>query len=114
MDELTLAGPSLVAEARGSEVVGYEITPETFGLQRASKETLHGGDAPTNARLFKAVLQGQRGPHRDVVLFNAAPAIIAGERAEDWASGVQAAARAIDCGAAWAKFEALVRASHDS
>ena len=114
LDELTLAGPSLVAEARGSEVVGYEITPETFGLQRASKEALRGGDAATNARLFKAVLQGQRGPHRDIVLLNAAPAIVAGQGAEDWASGVEAAARSIDCGGAWAKFEALVRASHDS
>jgi len=114
LDELTLAGPSLVAEAFGGEVKTYEISPNGFGLQQASQETLLGGDASRNAALLRSVLEGARGPHRDIVVLNAAAAIMAGEGALDWASGIQAAQGSIDSGAALTKLEALIAASHDS
>jgi anthranilate phosphoribosyltransferase len=114
LDELTLAGPSFVAEAKQGVVKTYEVTPEQFGLARASKEAVRGGDLQENAALVREVLEGGKGPRRDIVLLNAAPAIIAGEGAEDWASGLRAAAQSIDSGAAWAACENLIRVSHDS
>lgn len=114
LDELTLAGPSRVAEVRGGQVHTYEMVPERLGLNRASREALVGGDAAANAELMRAVLQGETGPRRDVVLYNAAPALIAGEAAEDWPAALACAAQSIDSGAAWATLEALVRLSHDS
>jgi len=114
MDELTLTGPSFVAEAKQGVVKTYEVTPEQFGLSCAPKESVQGGDLEENASFIREVLNGEKGPRRDIVLLNAAPAIIAGEGAEDWASGLSAAAQSIDSGAAWTTCENLIRASHDS
>lgn len=114
LDELTLAGPSFVAEARGGEVTTYEVTPDEFGLGKASKEQVLGGDRERNAELLEAVLAGEMGPYRDIVLLNAAPAIIAGEAASDWPSAVEAAKESIDSGAASRALEGLVRVSNDS
>jgi len=111
LDELTLGGSSVVAEACGGSVRRYEIAPEDFGFKRAPKEALAGGDASKNAGLLSDVLQGAKGPHRDVVLLNAAPAIIAGEGANDWPSALEAAAASIDGGAARAALEGLIRVS---
>lgn len=112
LDELTLGGTSVVAETRGGEVRRYEVAPEDFDLARAPKEALAGGDAKKNAELLTAVLKGAKGPHRDIVLLNAAPAIIAGQAANDWPSAIEAAAASIDSGAAQAALEGLVRVSN--
>ncbi len=114
LDELTLAGPSFVAEAKAGAVRTYELDPAPFRLVQAGREALAGGDVRKNTELLKAVLEGRPGPHRDIVLLNAAAAIIAGEGASDWESGLREAARSIDSGAAKAKLEGLVRVSHDS
>ncbi|HOZ46193.1 MAG TPA: anthranilate phosphoribosyltransferase [Candidatus Hydrogenedentes bacterium] len=114
LDELTLDGPSYVAEAKGGEVRTYEVRPEELGLGRAPKEALVGGDAAENARLLRGVLEGEQGPRREVVLLNAAPAIVAGQGASDWREGIEVAAGSVDSGAAIEKLEALVRRSHDS
>lgn len=114
LDELTLSGPSFVAEAWGNEVSTYQVAPEDFGLARAPKSSLVGGDAAVNAALLREVLEGKPGPRRDAVLLNAAPAIVAGEGAEDLKEGVQRAAESIDSGAALAKLEQLIKRSHDS
>ncbi len=114
LDELTLAGPSLVAEAHAGTVKKYEVSPEQFGLERAPRDVLRGGDPQANADLLRAVLQGQPGPHREVVLLNAAPALIAGLAAEDWPSGIRKAAESIDSGAAWNVCEALARLSNET
>lgn len=109
LDELTLSGPSFVAEAQAGEVKSYEVTPEQFGLKRAGKDALLGGDAVQNAKLLRGVLEGAKGPHRDIVLLNAAPAIIAGQGAGDWPSAIQAAAKSIDSGVAASILEALIQ-----
>ncbi len=114
LDELTLAGPSVVAEARGGAVKTYEVSPKEFGLAEAGAEQLQGGDPEANAAILRDVLSGKKGPHRDIVLLNAAPALIAGQAAPDWASGITLAAKSVDSGAALAALEGLVRASHDS
>ena len=73
-----------------------------------SLEDLRGGDAETNARLLRRVLDGEAGPHRDVVLANAAAALVVAEKAESFAEGVAKAAQIIDSGAALQVLEHLV------
>lgn len=114
LDELTLTGPSRVAEGRDGAVTSYEITPEQFGLVRASAESLKGGDAPTNASILRSVLSGESGPRRDIVVLNAAPALVAGGRAETLDEGIRVAQASIDSGAALNKLEELIRKTHDS
>jgi len=114
LDELTLSGPSNVAEAVGPQVHTFTLTPEDVGLPRAGREELIGGDAHTNAALLRGVLEGERGPRRDIVLLNAAAAILAGDAAAGWQEGVAIAAESIDSGAALEKLNMLVKYSHDS
>jgi anthranilate phosphoribosyltransferase len=108
LDELTLDGVSYVAEAKDGTVRCYEVQPGDFGLSNASAKDIVGGDAPTNAQILRKVLCGKSGPHRDIVLLNAAPAIVAGQVAEDLREGVQVAAEAIDSGEALDKLNALI------
>jgi anthranilate phosphoribosyltransferase len=103
-----------VAEAEGGSVKTYEVSPREFGLAEVSANEMKGGEPEANAAILREVLGGKKGPHRDIVLLNAAPALIAGQAASDWASGLALAAKSIDSGAALATLEALVRVSHDS
>ncbi len=113
LDEITLTGPTHVAESHHGTVTKYEITPETAGLQRAPREELLGGDAEVNAVILRDVLSGKTGPHRDIVLLNAAAGILASHDDEaDWRGAVQKAKESIDSGAALAKLDALVDYSH--
>ena len=114
LDELTLAGPSLVAEARAGRVNTYELNPGDLGLTEATREAIQGGTADINAGLLRAVLEGQSGPHRDIVALNAACGILAGQDDADWADAVALARESIDSGAALAKLESLIKTSHDS
>ncbi|MGH9681010.1 MAG: anthranilate phosphoribosyltransferase [Candidatus Acidiferrales bacterium] len=107
LDEISLAGETSVGEVRGDTVRLYEITPEEFGLERAPVEAISGGDAPQNAALIRAVLSGERGPRRDIVVANAAAAIVASGRAADFLEGARLAADSIDSGKAREKLEAL-------
>jgi len=108
IDEITTTGPTRVSFARGGRVETRNVQPEEFGLPRARLEQLQGGDAATNARLLLAVLEGEPGSYRDVVLANAAAALTLAEKAESFAEGVERAAEVIASGAAHAKLGALV------
>lgn len=108
MDELTLTGPTSVAEIDGSELKQYEVTPEQYGFSRCPLADLQGGDATANAAIVRAILAGEPGPKRDVVLLNSGFALAAAGVAATPADGVVKAAHAIDCGAGLAKLEALV------
>ena len=99
MDELSVASPSLVIEIDG-ERKEYELDPVELGLQRAPLETTRGGGPDDNARIARAVLDGEKGPRRDVVLLNAAAALRAAGLARDWKEGLGLAAEAIDSGRA--------------
>jgi anthranilate phosphoribosyltransferase len=107
MDELTLTGPTRVAEIHAGEVKLTTVTPEQFGLQRCALSELQGGDAGRNAAIVRAVLAGAPGPQRDVVLLNAGFALVAAGVAGDAADGIARAAAAIDSGAALARLERL-------
>ncbi|MDA0708842.1 MAG: anthranilate phosphoribosyltransferase [bacterium] len=111
LDELTTTGPTRVSELKGGSVSTYDVTPGDFGLSQAKPSDLAGGDAEENAAIALAVLKGEAGPKRDIVLLNAAAAIVAGGKAEDLAEGIVVAARSIDSGSALAKLEGLKKAS---
>ncbi len=108
IDEITTTGSTRFSEGRGERVETREVMPEEFGLPRASSESLRGGDAATNAELLRRVLEGNRGPLRDLVLANASAALVVAGKAASFREGVAAAAEAIDSGAARRKLEALV------
>ncbi len=108
IDEITTTGPTRLSESHRQRVETREVMPEDFGLRRASLESLKGGDAATNAELFRRVLEGDRGPLRDLVLANASAALVVAGKAPGFREGVAVAAEAIDSGAARRKLEALV------
>src|SRR5208337_2197614 len=108
IDEVTLSGPTRLSSNERGEVRTRDVTPEEFGLARASLGELRGGDAETNARLLRSVLEGQRGPHRDVVLANAAAGFVLAGKAPGFIEGVAKAAEVIDSGSALETLKDLV------
>ncbi len=108
LDELTTTDASYVAELMDGEVRCFEVTPEDAGLSRAAPEDLKGGDPDTNAGAMRAMLDGEPGPFRDVVLYNSAAALIVAGKAGTLKDGVALAAAAIDEGKARATLDRLV------
>ncbi|HVA93914.1 MAG TPA: anthranilate phosphoribosyltransferase [Candidatus Dormibacteraeota bacterium] len=108
LDEISLAGETTVGEVRDGIVRVYEITPEDFGLERAPLEAIAGGDAAQNAEIIRAILSGEKGPRRDIVVANAAAAIVVSGRAADFLEGALTAAQSIDSGEARKKLDALI------
>jgi anthranilate phosphoribosyltransferase len=112
LDEITITGPTRVAEVREGSVKSYEVTPEEFGMSRASLEAISGGvDAAENANIIRKVLDGEKSARRDVVLMNAAAALVAAGKSEHLRDAVQLAAKSVDSGVAAKKLEALARFS---
>ncbi|MBI4330322.1 MAG: bifunctional glutamine amidotransferase/anthranilate phosphoribosyltransferase, partial [Chloroflexi bacterium] len=107
LDEISVTGSTRISELVGGEVRTCRFDPTDWGLSRRSPQEIRGGDATENARITQEVLQGRAGAPREIVLLNAAAALIAGERAGDWAEGLALATQSIDSGAAWEKLEAL-------
>ncbi len=112
LDELTTTTTSGVAELRDGRVSSFEVAPEDAGLPRATPEDLLGGDADANAARLRGLLDGERGPYRDIVALNAAAALVIADRAADLRHGAALAQAAIDDGRARARLDALVRASN--
>lgn len=115
LDEITLYGPTDVSELREGEVTCYSIEPASLGLDRADDpEAILGGDVETNVAIARAVLDGELGPRRDIVLANAGAAIYIGGGAATLAEGVEAAAESIDSGAVSRVLERLQQFSHSA
>jgi anthranilate phosphoribosyltransferase len=108
LDEISLAGETIVGEVRGEIVSLYDVTPEDFGLERAPISAISGGDAAYNAAIIQAIFAGELGPRRDIVVANASAAIVAAGRAADFLEGARLAAQSIDSGAARNKLETLI------
>ena len=112
MDELSVASPSSVIEIDGDRKE-YELDPAELGLTRAPVESMRGGGPEENARLAREVLEGAKGPRRDVVLLNSAAALRAAGLARDWKEGLGLAAEAIDSGRAGEVLQRWARISQE-
>jgi anthranilate phosphoribosyltransferase len=111
LDEVTTTGPTHAALLEGGRVRELAIYPETLGVPRASRDALRGGDAAENAAIALAVLEGEGGPRREIVLLNAAAVLWVAGAASDLGEGIGLARASLDSGAARAKLAALVEAT---
>jgi len=109
LDEITTTGETLAFEVRGGAVERRTIEPEDFAIRRASREDLQGGGKERNAEIANAILAGERGPRRDIVLANAAAAMVAADRVATFLEGMAIATVSLDTGAAKRKVEDLAR-----
>jgi anthranilate phosphoribosyltransferase len=113
LDEISIAGETFVTELRDGTVRNFTVTPEDFGVRRAPLEAIRGGDAKQNAEIIhkifgRSMLYRDHGPHRDIVLANAAAALVAAGHAHDFLDGERLAAKSIDTGAARERLDAFV------
>jgi len=111
LDELSLAGPTRIAEWRDGSLSLHEVRPEDVGLRAAPIEALRGGDAADNAAILRAVFAGETGPRADAVAYGAGAALHVAGQAEDLAGGVAAAQEVLRSGAAAEKLAQLVAAT---
>lgn len=111
LDEITITGETAVWDVAEGGYTRFTMSPEDFGVERAAPEALRGGGRQENAAIARAVLQGETGPRRDVVLVNAAAALVVGGRAESLPAGMELARHSIDSGAAWQKLAMLSEAT---
>jgi anthranilate phosphoribosyltransferase len=111
LDEITITSKTRVAEARDGSVRSYEVEPEEFGMTRATLKDISGGDAAENAAIIHAIVDGEKSPRRDVVVLNAAAALVASGKPDHIGAAIPLAVQSIDSGAAREKLEALIRFS---
>jgi anthranilate phosphoribosyltransferase len=107
LDEITITGKTRIAEARDGSVRSYEVDPEDFGMKRATLQDLAGGDAKENAAIIRTVLSGDKSPRRDVVVLNAAAALVAAGKSGHIAEAIALAQESIDSGKAELKLKSL-------
>ena len=112
MDEITLSGKTTVSEIKNGAVETFQIQPEDFGFQSVSLAELEGGDGKENAKITRAILGGEKGPKRDIVLLNAGATLYVGGVAADIKEGIRLAGQAIDSGAALKTLEKLIEESN--
>lgn len=112
MDEVTLCGKTKIWELKNGEVREFLLDPEELGLSYTSIDTLQGGSLEKNRSMAEAILNGTTGPMRDIVLLNAAAAIIAAGTTDDWKEAISLGAKALDSGNAGRKLTSLVEFSN--
>jgi len=112
LDEITNTDRTKVSELKDGKIDTYFISPDDFGLEIAGKTELKGGNAEDNAKITIEILDGQKGPKRDIVIMNAAAALIAGEKAESFKEASVLASEAIDSGMARKKLEEVKKVSN--
>jgi anthranilate phosphoribosyltransferase len=108
LDEVTLTDRTRVSEGKAGVVSSYCIEPKDFGLARARPKDLTGGTPEENAEITRQVLRGWKGPKREIVCLNAAPALVAGDKAKTLREGYELAGKVIERGAAIEKLERLI------
>jgi anthranilate phosphoribosyltransferase len=114
LDEISACAPTRVTELKDGLIRTYDITPERYLGRRAEPAEIAGGDPSFNAALTRRILGGEKGGAREVVLLNAAAALMAAGRAEGFEDGLRLAAESIDSGAARDKLERLVRFTNEN
>ncbi len=113
LDEISLTGPTTIAEGKKGRVASYIVRPEDFGLQPVHPKELVGGNPKDNAKIIQDILRGSLGPKRDIVLMNAAPALVACNKATSLKSAFEKAAQILDSGAPFEKLEKLISYSKE-
>ena len=113
LDEISTLGKTQISELDAGNVKTYTLSPEELGIKRTTPDTIAGKDLAENARMLLKVLRGEKGPKRDIVLLNAAAAIVVGGKARDLREGIKIAGDAIDSGKAYEKLAQLVEATGD-
>lgn len=108
-DEISICGPTRVSHLKDGVVKSFEVVPEDFGFTRSPAEAIRGGDARENARIIRQLLDGERGPRRDIVLMNAAAAFMVAGLDGNLKAGIERAAGSIDAGHAREKLNALIQ-----
>ncbi|MEW6262306.1 MAG: anthranilate phosphoribosyltransferase [Thermodesulfobacteriota bacterium] len=112
-DEISITGPTRLTRLYRGSITTFTLTPEEAGLRRAGAEEVLGGPPARNAAITRAVLEGKKGPCRDMTLLNAAAALVAAGLARDFGQGVRLAAEAVDSGEALVKLENLAALTQD-
>ncbi len=113
-DEISICGPTTVSHLKKGKVETFEMTPEEYGFYRAAPEAIRGGNAMENARIIRKILDGERGPKRDIVLLNSAAAFVVAGLDNDFTEGIERAKDSIDSGRAREKLDSLVRLTNES
>lgn len=113
LDEITITGNTFVSELKEGRINNYEISPEDVGLSRAKSESLKGGSAKENAEILDCILKGEKSARRDIVLINAAAALVAGDKVKALREGIALANDAIDSGRAMQKLAELIELSNN-
>lgn len=111
LDEITITGDTKIVELKNGKILDYYVEPGDFGFAKASLDSIRGGDSKDNAIIVKDILEGKKGPQRDIVLMNAGAAILAGDGANTLHEGVMKAIEALDSGAALNKLNQLIKYS---
>ncbi len=114
LDEISTLGETKVAQLKDGEISEFIIAPEDVGIKRATIEDIRGGTGNHNAKALSALLEGEKGPYRDIVLMNAAAGLLIAGKAETYADGIELAAETIDSGKALAALNKLVDVSNRS
>jgi len=109
LDEISISGPTRVSHVKDGKVDTFEITPEEVGLKHADIKEIEGGDVVENANIIRDILDGKKGPKRDMVLINASAAFVAAGYSKDFKEGVKLGEETIDSGRAKAKLQELVK-----
>ena len=112
LDEITTSGPTHIAALENGAVRTFDINPEDIGVARVKPEALKGGDAQANAAALMTVLKGNKGPYRDIAVFNAAASLIVAGKAKDLKEGAALAAKSLDSGEAEGRLERLIKVSN--
>ncbi len=107
-DEISICGKTKITHLKNNTLNTFDIEPETYGFKRAAPEDIQGGNAKRNAEIIRRILDGEKGPKRDMVLLNAASAYVASGLDTDFGEGIKRAETVIDSGKAKEKMEALV------
>lgn len=111
LDEISVCAPTRISELKDGLIRTYDISPEQFFSEKAEPADLLGGNPEENAQITRNILNGEKGPKRNVILINAAAALVAAGQAEDFKQGILMAETAIDDGSATKKMEALIKYS---
>lgn len=112
LDEISITGESSIIQLKDGKISEFTVKPEDFGLSRASMDDIRGGTGDDNAKAMRALLEGEKGPYRDIVLMNAGAGLLVADKVKSYEDGIALAAQTIDSGKALAALEKLIEVSN--